>query len=51
MRAAAAVDKKLIFPIDTELLQSQTLNIDNNQSLFKYLQYMSTNSKFSMMVL
>ena len=51
MRSVAAVGREFIFPLDTELLSTPTLNPDNNLVLFKYLQEMSTNSQFAISVL
>ena len=43
MRIVAAVGIEYRFTLDTELLLTPNLNIDNNQLLFKYLRDMSTN--------
>ena len=39
--SVAAVAREFVFTLDTELLPTPTLNPDNNQTLFKYLRYVS----------
>ena len=51
MRIVEDVSRSFRFTMDTELLPAPTLNPDNNQVLFKYLQDVSTNSQFAIIVL
>ena len=50
MRSIVYVGRELMFPIDTEMLLTPTLNPDNNQLLFKYLQDMSMNAQLAISV-
>ena len=47
MRSVAALGREFRFPLDTELLESPTLNLINNEALFKYLRDVSTISTFA----
>ena len=51
MRIVAAVGIEYRFTLDTELLLTPNLNIDNNQLLFKYLRDMSTDHQFVISIL
>ena len=51
MRSVTALGREFRIIIDTELLESPTLNPGNNEKLFKYLRDVSTNSTFMTAVL
>ena len=43
MHSVAAVGRQFIFNLDMQMLPTLTLNPVNNQSVFRYLQDVSTN--------
>ena len=51
MRSIVALGREFRFPLDTELLPTPTLNSDDSQGLFMYLQYLSTNYQFTILLL
>ena len=51
MRIIAAIGREFRFTLDTEFLTTPSLNPDNNQAFFKYLQDVSKNSQFAISVL
>ena len=51
MRSVTALGREFQYPLDMELLKSQTLNPINNKALFKYLLDVSMKSTFATEVL
>ena len=51
LRSVSDVGREFRFPLDTGLSPTPTLNLDNNQALYKYLRDVSTNSQFAIYVL
>ena len=51
LRSVSDFGKEFRFPLYTGLSPTPTLNLDNNQALYKYLRDVSTNSQFAIYVL